>query len=398
MAVDRDIATQILMNMPEEELLRVLQYGGEMMGGGPRYRGVEIAEKPKEYTQMPDTMGEDITSAALGLGATALTALIPGAQAFAPAVGAVVSEGSKAGLREATGSADQARKAMSERGGDYGEAQSSAAMRNIAKAGLTGAIGGAMGAAEEAGTGLASQAAANSTIPEAPPGIEFATPDTSLEMHPSLRGALSQIPLLGVDPPEPEPGYDWGAELDLPYYEMAPISDPPPIPARFKQKNLSEYQREGQDPRVAADRLAQQLENIAAMSDPRGVTTSRRMSESLQRTGGPLPGSEPSTFIPSLGAKPKRPPVDFSRPTAPPVQPPSAPSVPRGFEPSRPGMERFGIEQEPAGGFTSRAMGASTVNIFDPPPKFPMSEKDRATEDNLRWMLQEMEQEMDLRR
>ena len=387
--VDRDIATQILMNMSDEEILRVLQYGDEMMGGGPRYKGVEIAEKPQEYTQMPDTMPEDLTSAALGLGATALTAMVPGAQAFAPAVGALVSEGSKAGLREATGSADQARKAMSERGGDYGEAQSSAATRNIAKAGLMGAIGGGMGAAEEAGTGLTSQAAANSTIPEAPPGIEFISPDTSLEMSPGLRGALSKVPLLGVDPPPPNfgdmddlPEYrlDWGEGLA----EPAPSFGAPPLPA------MSEYQREGQDPRVAADRLAQQLENIAAMSDPRGVTTSRRMAESLQRTGGPLPGSEPSDFIPSLTPR-RRKPADLSRLTEPPVQQPSAPSVPRGVEPSRPGMERRGIEQEPTGGFTSRARGASTVNIFEPPPRFPVSPDDEALEDNVLRMLHGMD-------
>jgi len=54
-------------------------------------------------------------------------------------------------------------------------------------------------------------------------------------------------------------------------------------------------------------------------------------------------------------------------------------------------MERRGIEQEPTGGFTSRARGASTVNIFEPPPRFPVSPDDEALEDNVLRMLHGMD-------
>jgi hypothetical protein len=371
--VDRDIATQILMNMPEEEILRFLQYGSEMMGGGPRYKGVEIAEKPQEYTQMPDTMGEDLGAAGAGTAAAVGSAFIPVVGPFiAPLVGAAVGAGTKAGLREATGSADQARKAMFERGGDYDEMQRDAAMRGIAAAGLRGAIGGGiaeMGAAEEAGTGLASQAAANSTIPgpgqePGPLGVaaDAAAQGESWEdIGRGIRERLSTAPIIGrwIDPPAP-----------------------PVVPPRAAEAAVSG---------LASPRRGMELHEMAALNvlagRPDVVGAARSLGSELQAFENP----PVSTVVADvrMGAKPKKL-ADLSRLTEPPVQPPvQPPSVPP--VPSVPVDVETPAPVVPAAGFGSRALQAATIGgIFDPPPEFPMSEEERAAEARMRAMAHSM--------
>ena len=125
----------------EEELERQALMAQMQGSGGGRIQRVrpQYPEAPQELTPMPDMTGENLAGTAAGGAVGIATSLIPVVGPFlGPLLGGLAGEGAKEAVSAATGSRDQAQKAIAERGGDYGEER----LRQIGQAGLSAGISG----------------------------------------------------------------------------------------------------------------------------------------------------------------------------------------------------------------------------------------------------------------
>jgi hypothetical protein len=122
----------------EEELMRQALMAQMQEGGSQRIRP-QYPEAPQELTPMPDQTGEQLAGTAAAGATGILASMIPGVGPFiAPLLAGAVGEGTKEAVSAATGSREQAQRAIEERGGDYGEER----LRQIGQTGLSAGISG----------------------------------------------------------------------------------------------------------------------------------------------------------------------------------------------------------------------------------------------------------------